>query len=312
MSDMSPRRVLAPALLALAAVAAMVAAPAGAADPLPVPYTVLTPTALLAEPPGSNDPECRPSTAHPRPVVLLHGLGGNQSDNMSTLSPLLKNNGYCVFSLTYGAQPVLPLVGGLQDLDTSGPVVARFVKSVLLVTGAKQVDLVGHSEGTVMSRWLLRYGGLTGKVRTVVGLTPLWDGTTLGPVALLSRAASGFGLDPLLGVVTGLTCDSCRDLLTGSQFLEDLNTPSTTVKGVRYTNVVTRYDQLVIPYTSGLLEAPGVTNIVLQDSCPLDLADHIGVAFSPNAGQHVLRALDPASAKPFRCVPNTPLGGLSP
>src|SRR5699024_477755 len=111
MSDMTRRRVLGPVLLALAAVAAMVAAPAGAAAPLPVPYTVLTPTALLPDPPGSNDFACRPTAAHPRPVVLLHGLGGNQSDNLSTLSPLLKNAGYCVFSLTYGAQPGFPLVG---------------------------------------------------------------------------------------------------------------------------------------------------------------------------------------------------------
>ncbi|HWH45242.1 MAG TPA: hypothetical protein VNT32_10960 [Thermoleophilaceae bacterium] len=48
-----------------------------------------------------SDP-CEPSVAHPLPVVLVHGLGANQSQNWSYISPRLAAEGYCVFSLTYG------------------------------------------------------------------------------------------------------------------------------------------------------------------------------------------------------------------
>ena len=56
--------------------------------------------------PGANDWDCKPSKQHPRPVVLVHGLMGNKSTNWPTYAPLLANEGYCVFALTYGQQPV--------------------------------------------------------------------------------------------------------------------------------------------------------------------------------------------------------------
>src|SRR3954466_13939258 len=52
-------------------------------------------------PPGSNDPGCKPTAAHPSPVVLVHGTFLNQTSWL-TLSPQIKAAGYCVFSLDYG------------------------------------------------------------------------------------------------------------------------------------------------------------------------------------------------------------------
>jgi triacylglycerol lipase len=72
--------------------------------------------------------------------------------------------------------------------------------------------------------------------------------------------------------------------------------------GVTYTDIVTEYDELVVPYTSGILNAPNVTNFTLQDQCPTDFSDHLTVPDDPTAAQDVLNALDPARAKPVPCT----------
>jgi hypothetical protein len=64
---------------------------------------------------------------------------------------------------------------------------------------------------------------------------------------------------------------------------------------------MTRYDELVIPYTSGRLSAPNATNIVVQDQCAIDFAEHVAVGFDPTVGQDILNALDPAHRKPVPC-----------
>ena len=100
-------------------------------------------------PPGANDWSCVPSAAHPRPVVLVHGLLANQSDNWQTISPLLANRGYCVFSLTYGTKANVSFPGyqpgGLATMEDSAQELAAFVDRVRSATGASHVDIVGHS-----------------------------------------------------------------------------------------------------------------------------------------------------------------------
>jgi triacylglycerol lipase len=71
------------------------------------------------------------------------------------------------------------------------------------------------------------------------------------------------------------------------------------VRGIRYTNIVTRYDELVQPYTSGI--EPGMRNIVLQDRCPLDFTEHFEIAADRNATILVLNALDPSHPRPLSC-----------
>src|SRR5947209_7276383 len=58
---------------------------------------------------GWNDYTCKPSAAHPRPVVLVHGTFGNSVDNWLALAPYLVDRGYCVYSLDYGQLPGVPL-----------------------------------------------------------------------------------------------------------------------------------------------------------------------------------------------------------
>ncbi len=162
-----------------------------AAKPLPVPYNFL-PAAILggtpnANAPGTNDWTCKPSAAHPRPVILVHGTLGNQATNWQTYGPLLKNNGYCVFALTYGALPApypVNALAGLGSMRTSAVQLQQFVDRVRTSTGAAKVDFVGHSQGTLMPQYYIKYLGGASKVKNYVSLASLWHGTEVIPAQL--------------------------------------------------------------------------------------------------------------------------------
>ena len=303
------RRIL--ALVVALLLAMSIAAPAGAATkPLPVPYSFL-PTAVFggtpdADAPGTNDWSCQPTDAHPRPVVLVHGTVGNRATNWQTYGPLLKNNGYCVFALTYGALPApypINALGGLGDMRVSAEQLGAFVDEVLAATGATQVDILGHSQGTLMPSYWVKYLGGAPKVHTYVSLAPLWKGTGgLTSVAQLG-ALLGIPVDELP------LCTACGQFAPNSDFMAQIREGGAAVPGIEYVNIVTKYDQLVTPYTSGIED--GMTNIVLQDGCSLNLSEHFQIAADRNASRHVLNALDPANARPVPCTLSLPyVGGL--
>ncbi|QDY77219.1 lipase family alpha/beta hydrolase [Streptomyces qinzhouensis] len=266
--------------------------------------TTLAPTAAAAEPPrsGWNDWSCRPSAAHPEPVVLVHGLGANDLVNFATLAPTLRSAGYCVYSQTYGKTVLGGLSGGLAPMARSAAEVGAFVERVRAATGAAKVDIVGHSQGTTVPAYYIKYLGGATKVDDFIGFGSNFRGTTLNGLATLAAALK------LQGLLTGVGCGACTDYLPGSAFLAKLNDGPVAVPGPTYTSIVTRYDTVVTPYTSGLLTGPNVTNIVLQDTCRWDSAGHLGLAVDPNVTQLVLNRLDPENSKPFRCLPFTTLG----
>lgn len=304
-------------LTAATAATAAWPSPAGAAGPPPnsvradSPYPVLfsvaadgtTPlTDPTAAPAGANDWQCHPSAAHPNPVVLVHGLGATMAENWGTMAPLLADNGYCVFALTYGRDPGEQYVGGVEKMEVSAPQLAAFVDKVLAATGASQVDLVGHSEGTVMPQYYLKFLGGAAKVHRYVAIAPLYHGTSAYGLSTLANAfpQEAATMEQLL--VDGL-CGSCAEFLTGSAFLTHLYANGVyAVPGVTYTTIMTRYDEAVVPYTSGYLHAPNATNIVVQDQCPTDFSEHATLAFDPVVGQDILNALDPAERQPVPCT----------
>jgi triacylglycerol lipase len=267
----------------------------------------LSPSAAAAPDPapaGANDFTCKPSRSHPRPVVLVHGLSATQGTNWSYMSPRIAAAGYCVFSLTYGRDPRLDgfpySPGGVLRMQQSSKELKAFVARVLRRTGARRVDLVGHSEGTVMPRWYLERRNGARHVKRFVALTPLWRGTEVGGTALLRDLAKPYGLSgPLIDLVASF-CGSCPQFLRGSGYLDELNRDGEAVPGVRHTNIATMTDELVVPYTSGLM-LDGGRNIVLQEVCPTDLSDHAAVAFDPVVLRLVLNALKPRAAKPVSC-----------
>ena len=279
------------------------------ADPLPVPYYFLPSAVLGAIPPngnapGTNDWTCKPTAAHPRPVVLVHGLSGNKATNWQTYGPLLKNNGYCVFALTYGVNKTAPTpidqLGGLNRMQDSAVEVKAFVNRVLKATGASKVDFLGHSEGTVVPNYYAKFLGGAPKIKRYVSLAPLWHGTDPAGLDTISEFGTPFGVTPLLGQLLAPFFASGPQLLAHSAFWAKMRSGGTpVVAGIEYTNIVTKYDELVQPYTSGI--EPGMRNYVVQDFCAQDFGEHFEIAADPVAARIVLNALDPAHKKPVPC-----------
>src|SRR2546423_7500085 len=253
--------------------------PAHAADQYPVPYffsanVIAGATQPGSSPPGSNNWSCRPSKAHPRPVVLVHGLFANMTDNWQTMSPLLANNGYCVFALTYGADPnATPpgdQFGGQKPMEESAAELAAFVDRVLAATRAGKVDIVGHSEGATMPDYYIEYLGGAKKVARYVGISGVKHGTTLHGVATLATEVGNLFFPGQPSPTVG-SCASCPQFVVGSDYIRKIEARAP-APNVIYTNIATRYDELVSPYTSSFLTGRNVTNITLQDNCALDFS----------------------------------------
>ncbi len=281
---MLPRKRLLGPLVAALLTAAALLAPAGAAH--------------AASPDrGWNDYSCKPSAAHPRPVVLVHGTLGNSVDNWLGLAPYLKDRGYCVYSLDYGVLDGVPFFHGLGPVDKSAQELSVFVDRVLAATGAPEADLVGHSQGGMMPRYYLKFLGGAGKVNALVGLAPSSHGTTMLGLTQLLPYFPGAG-DLLTEATPALA-----DQIAGSPLLTRLNEGGDTVPGVRYTVIATKYDEVVTPYRSQFLSGSNVRNVVLQDLCPVDLSEHLAIALTDRVAFHeVNNALDPARATPTTCA----------
>jgi triacylglycerol esterase/lipase EstA (alpha/beta hydrolase family) len=295
------------ALTVAAVLACAISASAAAAAELPVIYNGLLGYAQgspSASPPGANNWSCKPSAAHPRPVILVHGTFENMSGSWQALSPLLYDHGYCVFALNYGSyegsgQFGIYATGGIAQ---SAEQLASFVTQVLAATGARKVDLVGHSQGGMMPRYYLRFQGGAKTVHTLVGLSPSNHGTTLDGI---------FTLANLLGVGSafGFHCPACEQQEAGSAFLAKLNAGGDTVPGVSYTVIQSANDEVVTPYTSAFLSGSKVTNILLQSQCPLDQGEHLSMPYDHIADADVLNALDPAHPVTPACTPVLPIVG---
>jgi triacylglycerol esterase/lipase EstA (alpha/beta hydrolase family) len=308
------RRVLATTIAisaATLALASALAAPARASTRLPVNYDFIagaTAAALFPDtpPPGANSGSCQLTAAHPYPVILVHGTFANMDDNWQAASPLLADNGYCVYAFNYGGASSADPIQGTGEIAASAAQLATFVNTVLASTGASKVDLVGHSQGGMMPRYYINSLGGASTVNDFVAFAPSNYGTTLdGITELASLLGASSAIDGTLSAV----CQACVEQEQGSAFLASLNaTP--TVPGVHYTVIESKDDEVVTPYTNAFLPAASnVTNITVQNQCVLDGSDHLEIAADPIAMADMLNALDPSARVKVPCLVVLPVTG---
>jgi hypothetical protein len=304
-------------LAAIAAVLAAIGAPATASATYPVPYgntalgdAIWNETWAPESVVGANN-NCKPTTAHPYPVVLVHATLADEGSNWVTLAPLLANEGYCVYAFNYGetaaSLPLIPFItpgriDGLGHIEKSAEELKAFVGKVLSKSGASKVDLVGHSQGGMMPNYYIKLLGGASKVNELIGLAPSNHGTTLDGLTTLLEDFP-FASEFTTGLLELLGAPSLPEQEENSAFIKKLFGGSDpVVAGVRYAVIETNHDEVVTPYTHAFLSGSEVTNITIQEQCPSDPVAHIGMFDDSPSLQNVLNQLSSTPNPSFKAT----------
>jgi triacylglycerol esterase/lipase EstA (alpha/beta hydrolase family) len=302
-------------LAAIAATLAAIGAPATASATYSVPYgntalgdAIWNETWAPESVVGANN-NCKPTSAHPYPVVLVHATLADEGSNWVTLAPLLANEGYCVYAFNYGetaaSLPLIPFItpgriDGLDHIEKSGGQLKSFVEKVLSKSGASKVDLVGHSQGGMMPNFYLKFLGGASKVNELIGLAPSNHGTTLSGVTTLLEVFP-FASEFTTGLLEFFGAPSLPEQEENSTFIKKLfGGGDPIVAGVRYAVIETNHDEVVTPYTHAFLSGSEIINITIQDQCPSDPVAHVGMFDDSPSLQNVLNQLSATPNPSFK------------
>jgi triacylglycerol lipase len=206
-------------------------------------------------------PQDRSHAGCTRPVLLVHGFGGDKS-SWTVVANALGAEGLTIDTMTYA--PVGNSVEQLADR-----LVAEVAK-LLWRTGAQKVHLVGHSLGGVIIAQAISDPRLNGRVDTVI---------TLG---------SPFGGSPWAGVLP--VVEMVRALRSGSPLLRRLaSTPFP--DGVRWLSVTAALD-IIVP---GLRSMPSHPQ---AETVTVDGVGHLGMLLSQRVIALLVATLRSPAATP--------------
>lgn len=236
---------------------------------------VITPAVFAPAAAAAPTPPATAAAAR-EPVVIVPGmLGTGPGANVSYVptAAKLRSQG---FDTTIYTDPLY----GLGDITENAGRLKVVIDGVLRRTGAAKVNLVAHSQGGLVSRAYIKYHDGAGSVRNLITLASTHHGTALANLARI------FLID-CLGFA------GCAQQAIGSEFLANLNAGDDSIGDVRHTAIATRYDQVVIPYTSGFLDAAdgNITNVDVQAHCPLRFPGHLAIIVNGAVLDGVLDAL---------------------
>jgi pimeloyl-ACP methyl ester carboxylesterase len=173
---------------------------------------------------------------HDTPVALVHGYFHNRS-GFDYLSAELRRRGFrWIHGMNYN-----PLGHSVPDLAER---FGRYVDDLRRVSGANRVHIVGHSLGGVLARWYVEQLGGHKVVDTCVTIGTPHSGTY--------AAYLGIG-------------QAAKDMRPGSGVMQALDS-SLRRSRVKYVNLYSDLDMLIVPSSSGLLpEQRNVHNHLIDD-----------------------------------------------
>ncbi|MGF6885661.1 triacylglycerol lipase [Nocardia sp. GAS34] len=177
------------------------------------------------------------------PVLVIGGIAADRA-RLETLRVWLGDHGYSAFSMVLSGNPT-----GTAPISESARALADKVAHIRQQTGARRVDLVGHSMGGLAQRDYVKFLGGMDSVGTYIDYGTPEKGDDLGSVC--SRVSPG-----------------CRDLVPGSEFLTRLNAAPMVPAGL------TAYH--FFSESAGAEKNPldGATNASIQSFCPGRTVDH--------------------------------------
>lgn len=199
-----------------------------------------------------------PPVEHDRAVVIAGGYGGGP-DFYSFLAASYEAAGFRRVAI------MPPVEHAFADIRLSAE---RLASMVRLLGG--EVDVVGHSQGGLMARWLVRHLGGSDVVRHVVTLgTPnrglpnrIEDYPRLERFAMARQAHRV--IDTVANrTVIPMTEIALRQMLRGSEFMRELG-HAVPEGRTEYLAIRSKWDG-VVPYSSAdLPPAPNVANVSLR------------------------------------------------
>lgn len=212
---------------------------------------------------------------------------------MNSLREFLTASGYCTYLFTYGRNAVTDLAetvvgadrapAGLDEIDSSADQFEFFVESTRSDAGAEQVDVVAHGAGSLVVQRSIQKYKAQNEIRSLTTIGPLWNGTNiagLGSIEDLSRKIGTY--DAILmweSPIVDPLCAGCRQIITGSDFLTGLHADGLPTAGVRYTDIISEQDLLVVPpFSAGI---PGMNRVFLQHIDPGNSAHHFSMIDEP-------------------------------
>lgn len=209
------------------------------------------------------------------PVLMVHGTGATGTEEYTAFyTPQLVALGHDVCIMTYPNR-------GLGDMQVSAEYVVHALRTIRAESGRK-VAVIGHSQGALMPRWAIRYfASAREAISDFVAIAGPHHGTTVATPAQLGQLV----FDDLgLGVLPGIGIPEVFfQFLPDSEFIRAVNAGDETPGDIDYTNLYTRFDELVQPVdppTAALdfgQDNPRVGNFLLQDLCPGHLAEHLSI-----------------------------------
>ncbi|MET7683121.1 triacylglycerol lipase [Streptomyces sp. NPDC005423] len=183
------------------------------------------------------------------PIVFVHGLSSSSTSWNDWVADF-EADGYSsseLYAWSYDWK---------QSNVTTAQQLATEIKSVLAATGASKVDVIGHSMGTLSSRYFLKNLSGTSYVSHFVSVAGVNHGTSIASLC-------------------GWLYTSCKEMQTGSSFLTALNSGDETPGSVSYAAYWSDCDAAIDPDTSA--ELSGATNVDVGCISHTDMNDDHGV-----------------------------------
>lgn len=191
-----------------------------------------------------------------RPILFIHGYGNN-----SVVWAFFRHK---LRVLGFGPLYMMNLKGAFQPLSDYIQQVNERVAMIRTETGLKEIGIIGHSMGGVVGSLYAAKVAKHGIVTDLITIASPLKGT------LIAR----FGIGP-----------NAREMRRGSKVLEQLESDLKGLSKTRVFHVVTKTDQIVVPYTSEIVKGPASRRLIIRD------VGHISLLFCPRVLEQIVKWL---------------------